>query len=155
MLLILTVQILIQLQVQLLNINNVGNDIANVNTVATNISGVNSFAEKYRISASAPTTSLDVGDLYFDTTANELKVYKSSGWASAGSTVNGTANRFEYTATAGQTTFTGADSNGATMAYDSGFIDVYLNGVKLADADFTATTGTSVVWHLEHHSMTF
>ena len=31
------------------------------------------------------------------------------------------------------------------MAYDSGFIDVYLNGVKLADADFTATTGTSVV----------
>ena len=127
------------------NINNVGNDIANVNTVATNLSGVNSFAEKYRVSASAPTTSLDLGDLYFDLTANELKVYKSSGWASAGSTVNGTANRFEYTATAGQTTFSGADSNGATMAYDSGFIDVYLNGVKLADADFTATTGTSVV----------
>ena len=39
----------------------------------------------------APSTSLDVGDLYFDTTANELKVYKSSGWAAAGSTVNGTS----------------------------------------------------------------
>ena len=127
------------------NVNNVGGSITNVNSVAANLSGVNSFAERYRIASSAPSTSNDVGDLYFDTTANELKVYKSSGWAAAGSTVNGTANRFEYTATANQTTFTGADSNGATMAYDSGFIDVYLNGVKLANADYTATTGTSVV----------
>ena len=127
------------------NVNSVGGSIANVNSVASNLSGVNSFAERYRILSSAPTTSNDVGDLYFDTTANELKVYKSSGWAAAGSTVNGTANRFEYTATANQTTFTGADSNGATMAYDAGFIDVYLNGVKLANADFTATSGTSVV----------
>jgi len=127
------------------NVNNVANDITNVNSVASNLSGVNSFAERYRIASSAPSTSNDVGDLYFDTSANELKVYKSSGWAAAGSTVNGTANRFEYTATANQTTFSGADSNGATMAYDAGFIDVYLNGVKLANADYTATSGTSVV----------
>ena len=127
------------------NVNTVGGAIANVNTVATNITGVNSFAERYRVLSSAPGSSNDVGDLYFDTTANELKVYKSSGWAAAGSTVNGTANRFEYTATASQTTFSGADSNGATMAYDAGFIDVYLNGVKLAGADYTATSGTSVV----------
>jgi hypothetical protein len=127
------------------NVNSVGGDIANVNSVASNLSGVNSFAERYRISSTAPTASNDVGDLYFDTTANELKVYKSSGWAAAGSTVNGTANRFEYTATASQTTFSGADSNGATLAYDAGFIDVYLNGVKLAGADYTATTGTSIV----------
>ena len=127
------------------NVNLTGGSITNVNTVASNLSDVNNFAETYRISASAPTTSLDVGDLYFDTTANELKVYKSSGWAAAGSTVNGTANRFEYTASASQTTFTGTDDNGATLAYDSGFIDVYLNGLKLADADFTATTGTSIV----------
>ena len=127
------------------NVNNVGGSIANVNSVASNLSGVNSFAERYRIASSAPSTSNDVGDLYFDTTANELKVYKTSGWAAAGSTVNGTSNRFEYTATAGQTTFSGADSNSAVMAYDAGFIDVYLNGVKLANADYTATTGTSVV----------
>jgi hypothetical protein len=127
------------------NVNLVGASIGNVNTVATNLSGVNSFAERYRILSSAPVSSNDVGDLYFDTTANELKVYKSSGWAAAGSTVNGTANRFEYTATAGQTTFTGADSNSSVLAYDAGFIDVYLNGVKLAGADYTATTGTSIV----------
>ena len=127
------------------NVNNVGGSIANVNSVASNLSGVNSFAERYRIASSAPGSSNDVGDLYFDTTADELKVYKSSGWAAAGSTVNGTSNRFEYTATANQTTFSGADTNSKTLAYDAGFIDVYLNGVKLANADFTATSGTSVI----------
>ncbi len=127
------------------NITNVAGSIANVNSVASNLSGVNSFAERYRIASSAPSSNNDVGDLYFDTGANELKVYKSSGWAAAGSTVNGTANRFEYTATANQTTFSGSDNNSATMAYDAGFIDVYLNGVKLANADYTATSGTSVV----------
>ena len=84
--------------------------------------------------------------LYFDTTANELKVYKSSGWAAAGSTVNGTSARFKYTASGGQTTFTGSDDNGNTLAYDAGFADVYLNGVKLVNGtDVTITSGTSVV----------
>ena len=127
------------------NVNNVGSAIANVNTVASNLSGANSFGERYRIASSAPGSSNDVGDLYFDTTANELKVYKSSGWAAAGSTVNGTSDRFEYTATAGQTTFTGADSNSKTLAYDAGFIDLDVNGIKLANSDFTATSGNSVV----------
>jgi hypothetical protein len=118
---------------------------ANVTTVADNIAGVNSFAERYRISSSAPVSSNDIGDLYFDTTANELKVYKSSGWAAAGSTVNGTSARYNYTATAAQTTFTGADTNGNTLAYDAGFADVYLNGVRLSGADITITSGSSVV----------
>ena len=116
-----------------------------VTTVANNLTAVNNFADVYRIASSAPTSSLNAGDLYFDTTADELKVYKSGGWAAAGSTVNGTSNRFEYTATASQTTFTGADSNSKTLAYDAGFIDVYLNGVKLANSDYTATSGSSIV----------
>jgi len=128
------------------NVNNVGGSISNVNTVATNISGVNSFADRYRIASSAPSSSLDQGDLYFDTSANELKVYKSGGWAAAGSTVNGTAARFQYTS-AGATTFSGADNNGVSLAYDAGFIDVYLNGVKqLNGVDVTVTSGTSVVF---------
>ena len=117
-----------------------------VTNVSNNLSGINSFAERYRIASSAPVSSLDVGDLYFDTTANELKVYKSSGWASAGSSVNGTSARFQYTATAGQTTFTGADSAGNSLNYDSPFIDCYLNGVKLVNGtDVTVTSGNSVV----------
>jgi hypothetical protein len=44
----------------------------------------------------------------------------------------------EFTATAGQTTFSPA-------SYTVGFITVYRNGVRLGTADFTATNGTSVV----------
>lgn len=128
------------------NVNNVGNNITNVNTVASNISGVNSFADRYRISASAPTTSLDVGDLYFDTNADELKVYKSSGWAAAGSTVNGTSARFTYTISGTPTSVSGSDDNGNTLAYDAGFADVYVNGVRMSSADITITSGTSVVF---------
>ena len=98
------------------------------------------------IESSAPTTSLNVGDLYFDTTANELKVYKSSGWSAAGSTVNGTSQRFTYNITGTPTTVSGADANGNTLAYDAGFADVYVNGVRMSSADITITSGTSVVF---------
>ena len=117
-----------------------------VTNVSNNLSGVTSFAERYRVASSAPTSSLDVGDLYFDTTANELKVYKSSGWAAAGSSVNGTSKRFTYTASSNQTTFTGSDNNSQILSYDSPFIDCYLNGIKLVNGtDVTVTSGNSVV----------
>ena len=58
----------------------------------------------------------------------------------------GVRKKHTYTATAGQTSFSGAGSEGATLSYkDSNFVDVYQNGVKLGDADYTATSGTSVV----------
>jgi hypothetical protein len=128
------------------NVNLVGGSIASVNTVATNIADVNSFANTYRIAASAPVTSLDVGDLYFDTTANELKVYKASGWSAAGSTVNGTSARFTYNITGTPSSVSGADANGNTLAYDAGFADVYVNGVRMSSSDITITSGTSVVF---------
>ena len=126
--------------------SNVSGSIANVNTVASNLSGVNSFAERYRIASSAPTSSLDVGDLYFDTGTNTLKVYKSSGWADAGSSVNGTSARFHYDISGTPTTVTGSDANSNTLAYDAGFIDVYVNGVRMSPADITTTSGSSVVF---------
>jgi hypothetical protein len=111
-----------------------------------NIGTVNEFGERYRVSASAPSTSLDLGDLYFDTASNTMKVYSSGGWINAGSSVNGTADRYKYTATASQTTFTGADDNGNTLGYDAGFLDVYLNGIRLVNgSDFTASSGSSIV----------
>ena len=129
------------------NINTVAGAAANINTVASNVTGVNSFADRYRISSSAPSSSLDVGDLYFDTTANELKVYKSSGWAAAGSTVNGTSARFTYNISGTPTAVTGSDVNGATLAYDAGFVDVYLNGVKQVNGtDVTVTSGDTVTF---------
>jgi len=43
----------------------------------------------------------------------------------------------DFTATAGQTTF--------TVTYVVGLVEVYRNGVKLAIADYTASTGTTIV----------
>ena len=41
----------------------------------------------------------------------------------------GVRNRFIYSATNGQTSFSGADSNGLTLAYaDATYVDVFLNG---------------------------
>jgi hypothetical protein len=46
----------------------------------------------------------------------------------------------EFTATSGQTTFT------LTNAYTVGYVDVYLNGVKLVNGDdYTATNGITIV----------
>jgi hypothetical protein len=45
----------------------------------------------------------------------------------------------DFTATAGQTTFT------TTGSYTVGFLDVYRNGVRLGASNFTATNGTTVV----------
>ena len=42
-----------------------------------------------------------------------------------------------YTATAGQTTF--------SLSYSVGLIDVYVNGVRLTDSEYDASNGTSIV----------
>ena len=92
------------------------------------------------------------------TATNGTSVVLGAG-ASAGDTVNinafGTFSvadvivdrlEFDYTATAGQTSFTGSDNDSQTMAYTAGRIDVYLNGSRLnVTDDYTATNGTSVV----------
>ena len=62
----------------LTNINTVAGSISNVNTVASNVAGVNSFAERYRVGSSEPTSSLDAGDLFFNTSTNELRAYNGS-----------------------------------------------------------------------------
>lgn len=124
---------------------------ADIPTVAANVADISNFADVYQGAKSTPPTlrndgsALQIGDLYFNSVSNAMFVYASTGWVPAGSSVNGTSRRFRYIATAGQTTFTGTDSNGNTMAYDAGFVDVYLNGVRLDQTDYTASSGTSIV----------
>ena len=57
-------------------------NVTNMATVAANITGVNSFAERYRVASSDPTSSLDEGDLAYNTTDNNLKFYNGSAWTS-------------------------------------------------------------------------
>jgi len=64
------------------------------------------------------------------------------------STSAGVRKRYQYTATAGQTTFSGTDLGNLTLTYtDNNFVDVFQNGVLLkgGGTDYTATSGTSVV----------
>ena len=59
---------------------------------------------------------------------------------------NGVRRVYTYTASGSQTTFTGASNEGQTLSYvDTNYIDVYQNGVLLGTADYTSTSGTSVV----------
>ena len=62
------------------NINSVVSNATNINTTAANITDVNTFANRYRIGSTNPTTSLDVGDLFFNTSANELRIYNGTQW---------------------------------------------------------------------------
>jgi hypothetical protein len=55
---------------------------ANITTVADNLAGVNSFAERYRVGSSNPSSSLDAGDLFFNSSDSTLKYYNGSSWAS-------------------------------------------------------------------------
>lgn len=62
------------------NVDLVGADIANVNTVATNLSDINNFFSVYRTGTTDPTTSLDTGDIFYNTATGTLKVYNGTAW---------------------------------------------------------------------------
>ena len=55
---------------------------ADVETVADNVAGINSFAARYRVASSDPSSSLDEGDLAYNSTSNALKYYNGSAWVS-------------------------------------------------------------------------
>jgi hypothetical protein len=61
-------------------------------------------------------------------------------------TYNRQLTRYYFVATAAQTTITGTDANGLTLAYVAGSEAVYVNGaLQVRGQDYTATNGTSVV----------
>jgi len=145
------------------NVNAVGADIANVNTVAANLANVNSFGETYRIGTTDPTTSLDVGDLFFNSTTGVLKVYDGTGWtagvtagsgflALTGGTLTGT-----LTLDADPTTNLGAATKQYVDTEISGLVDSApatldtLNELAAAlgdDANFSTTVTNSIATKL-------
>ena len=90
------------------------------------------------------------GALYFDTTnsVNSMRVYDlgNTKWVKATSSGTVSINEFKFTATAGQTTFTGSADSGGTLAYSTSNLIVTLNGIVMENgADYTASNGTSIV----------
>lgn len=127
------------------NIDAVAGATTNINTVASNLTNVNAFADTYFIGATAPSSPTE-GDLWFDTSVQSMKVYGSGGWQLAGSSINGTSARYDYVVGTASGSYDGSSTTTFPATYDSGYVDVYLNGIKLKPTtDFTATNGTSIV----------
>ena len=61
-------------------------NVSNIGIVASNITDVNSFANRYRITATNPTTSLDAGDLAFVTGDSVLRYYDGTAWKTLNTT---------------------------------------------------------------------
>jgi hypothetical protein len=70
-------------------------------------------------------------------TSGYVLASNGSGVAPSWQAVGNAYTRTSFTATAGQTTF--------TVSYTVGYVEVYVNGVLLNGADYTASNGTSVV----------
>lgn len=105
---------------------------ANTNSILVAISGVLQDPTTYSVTG----TTLTFSPAPPSGTGN-ISV-RFLGIPASGVTTTAYRTQTEFTATAGQTTFT-------PPSYTVGFIDVYRNGVLLGSADFTASNGTTVV----------
>ena len=125
------------------NVNTVAGSIANVNTVATNIADVNNYADQYLGSvASDPTTRTDgstllAGDMYFNSSVDELRVYSGTQW------IAGTAGTFSVQ------NFSG---DGSTVAFTlstapagENNTQVYINGIY-QQKDGYGVSGTTLTF---------
>ena len=54
--------------------------IDDLETCSDNLAGISNFAARYRVASSDPVSSLDEGDLAYNSTANVLKYYNGSAW---------------------------------------------------------------------------
>jgi hypothetical protein len=108
-----------------------------------------SFDDRYLgAKSTAPSVDNDgnaliTGAIYWNSVTNQMFAWTGSAWGSISSTAD--IYRFRYTAAGGETSESGLDDNGITLAYIPGKEQVYLNGVLLArTSDYNATNGTSI-----------
>ena len=108
-----------------------------------------SFDDRYLgAKSTAPSVDNDgnalvTGAIYWNSVTNQMFAWTGSAWGSISSTAD--IYRFRFTAAGGETSESGLDDNGLTLAYIPGKEQVYLNGVLLArTSDYTATNGTSI-----------
>jgi hypothetical protein len=108
-----------------------------------------SFDDRYLgAKSTAPSVDNDgnalvTGAIYWNSVTNQMFAWTGSAWGSISSTAD--IYRFRFTASGGETSVSGADANGLTLAYIPGKEQVYLNGVLLArTSDYTASNGSSI-----------
>ncbi len=129
--------------------DNCSGSIASINNASSNLNSINNFGDTYQVSANNPSTdgggnALAAGDLYFNTSANELKVYNGSAWQGG---VTATGN---FAVTTGNT-FTGNNIFTAHTTHNDNVkalfgtgsdLEIYHNGTN---SHLKATNGAFVV----------
>ena len=105
---------------------------ANTNSILVAVSGVLQDPSTYSVSGTTLTFSAAPPSGTGNISVRFL------GIPASGVVTTAYRTQTEFTATAGQTTF-------SVPSYTVGYIDVYRNGAKLGTADFTASNGTTVV----------
>ena len=121
------------------DLNQVEQIKADVSVVASNVTGVNSFAERYRVGSSDPTSNNDEGDLFYNSTSNTVRFYNGSAWvaieASTSTTINNNADNRIITGSGTSNTLEGE----ANLTYDGTSLVVGNDGV----IKFTSTTAVN------------
>jgi hypothetical protein len=131
-----------------------GSATSAASSAAAAASALDSFDDRYLgAKATTPTVDNDGNALvqgalfYLNTGASEvigMYVYDGAGWLKASAASVASIITYEYTATASQTVFSGADSNSLSLAFTTGLLQVFLNGVLLNPGD-DFTTGVNTV----------
>jgi hypothetical protein len=86
------------------------------------------------------------GMLRYNSDDAQFEGYADGAWGAIAGGGETSFLMYNYTATSGQTTFTGSDDNSATLSYTASNIIVTLNGITLENGtDYTASNGTSIV----------
>lgn len=105
-----------------------------------------SFDDRY-LGAKAANPSVDndgnaliTGAIYFNSVANEMRVWTGSAWQAQAASPDTLSER-SFAATAGQTSYT------FTGGYRVGYTYVWVNGVLLDAADIVATNGTTITFN--------
>jgi len=73
------------------NVNTTASSIANVNNVGASIADVNRYANEYVIQSSTP-SSPSSGDLWYNSTANQLNYYNGTAWVAIAPGISGLIN---------------------------------------------------------------
>ena len=104
--------------------------------------------------AAPGTGDLELGELALNTYDGKMYMKKTVSGTSSIVELTGTQaatssafahTTYKFTASGSTTTFTGSDDDSQTLSYTAGQIQVFLNGVLLDVADYTASNGSSVV----------
>ena len=127
-------------------VTTVASNITNIVAAGTNVVDINNFADLYQISGSAPTqrvdgTSLQDGDLWFDNSSDNLRVYDGTNWAivtPAQSVLN------DIAIVSGAITYQedlGLISDSVTTGSSNGSLDIVADILE-DEATFTVTAAT-------------